>query len=75
MNRIEELEDRSVLEVLEAGTEMLSRGHDGYHIITTDQIAEAWEYANTHVEAESKMVEFALNELGIIRDGDGWRME
>ena len=68
--RIEELEKAYKVAT---STEHLPPGC-GKHIITTYQIRAAWEHANTHVEVESKLVEFALNELGIVRDGDGWRM-
>jgi hypothetical protein len=43
--RIEELEDASVKEVLDFGVEQLSRGHDKYHIITTEKIRAAVEMA------------------------------
>ena len=67
--RIEELEDASVLEVLEAGTEMLSRGHEKYHIITDEQIRAVWIAARG---SESSLSILRL--LGIERDGDGWKI-
>jgi hypothetical protein len=68
--RIEELEDASVKEVLDFGVEQLSRGHDKYHITTTDQIDAAWVYLSLadhgpeHCRVCGKNI---LQKLGIVR--------
>lgn len=76
--RIEELEDASVREVLNFGVEQLSRGHDKYHIITGAQIDAAWEEANktTGTQYENvTLLRFLKKHFGIKRcencDGDG----
>jgi hypothetical protein len=45
--RIEELEDASVKEVLDFGVEQLSRGHDKYCLTTEKQIDHAWSFRET----------------------------
>ena len=78
--RVEELEQqKSELEACCENTYENIRAYldsgGGVVFVTHKQIDKAWRHANTHVETESKLVEFALNELGIFRDGDTWRVE
>ena len=65
--RIKELEDASVKEVLDFGVEQLSRGHDKYHIITTAQIDGAWEMTNDSYGPYGEHLRVGLGKLGIVR--------
>ena len=69
--RIEELEKEfhQAVECPRCHLEFGPFSHIGIvgHIFTDEQIDAAWKHANTHVEIESKLVEYAFNELGIER--------
>jgi hypothetical protein len=69
---VERLEDMNVLDVLESGCEKLSRGHNKFHIIDSEQIENAmagavWVLENEDDDEDDRVPYLSAADLGIVK--------